>query len=59
MTELVLVSAKEMARLLDVPISWIYQRTMHGKEAIPHIKIGKYVRFKPDEVVKFFQDKSH
>ena len=53
-----LIDVKEMARLLDVPVSWIYQRTMIGKTAIPFIKIGKYVRFNPDEVIKFFQDKA-
>ena len=52
-----LVSIKEMAKILDVKPSWIYQRTMRGKAAIPHIKVGKYVRFKPEEVMKFLQDK--
>jgi excisionase family DNA binding protein len=50
-----LISAREMADLLGVPISWIYQKTMMGQEAIPHFKIGKYVRFKPDEVINFFK----
>ena len=52
-----MVTAKEMAAILSVPVSWIYQRTMLGPEAIPHVKFGKYVRFYPDEVVKFFQDR--
>jgi predicted DNA-binding transcriptional regulator AlpA len=52
-----LVDVREMAKVLNVPISWIYQRTMQGQEAIPHIKLGKYVRFNPDEVICFFQGK--
>lgn len=52
-----LVSIKEMAKILAVKPSWIYQRTMRGKAAIPHIKVGKYVRFDPKEVVQFLNDK--
>lgn len=57
MEEQTLISIKEMARRLDVKPSWIYQRTMRGKTAIPHIKVGKYVRFNPEEVLKFLKDK--
>ncbi|MFA5159821.1 MAG: helix-turn-helix domain-containing protein [Candidatus Omnitrophota bacterium] len=52
-----LLKAGEMAELLGVPKSWIYQRTMQGQEAIPHIKMGMYVRFDPDEVLGFFKTK--
>ena len=51
-----LVNVEEMAALLRVPKSWIYQRTRFGPETIPHIKIGKYVRFNPEEVIKFFKN---
>jgi hypothetical protein len=34
---------------LGVPIGWIYKRTRkNGPEMIPHIKLGKYVRFDPE-----------
>lgn len=45
-----LVAVKEMAEILNVPVSWIYQRTRLG--GIPHIKVGKYVRFHPEEVLE-------
>lgn len=55
MNEDALLTPKEMAKILNVPISWIYQRTSIGQEAIPYIKMGKYVRFKPEEVIDFFK----
>ncbi len=40
---------KEVAELLRVPISWIYDRTgKTGPETIPHLKMGKYLRFNPE-----------
>ncbi len=52
-----LVNVQEMARILGVPPSWIYQRTQHGQGAIPFVKLGKYVRFDPQQVIAFFEAK--
>ena len=49
------ISVKELAEILNVPVSWIYQRTRFGQDAIPHAKFGKYVRFDPDAVIAFFE----
>ena len=43
-----LISINEMAKKLDVPVSWLYSRTRTND--IPHYKVGKYVKFEPDEV---------
>lgn len=41
-----LMDVAETARMLRVPVSWVYERTRRrGKERIPHIKLGKYLRF--------------
>jgi excisionase family DNA binding protein len=41
-----LMTVGETARVLNVPVSWVYERTRRrGKERIPHIKLGKYLRF--------------
>jgi hypothetical protein len=41
-----LMTVEETARVLHVPISWVYERTRRrGKERIPHMKLGKYLRF--------------
>ena len=52
-----LVTVKELAEILHVPASWIYQQTHLGPQAIPFVKVGKYVRFDPDEVVDFYRKK--
>lgn len=51
-----LITVGELAKRLNVPVSWIYQRTRLGQEAIPHVKMGKYVRFNLAEVVEFFRN---
>lgn len=41
-----LLTVSEIARALNVPVSWVYERTrLRGSERIPHIKLGKYLRF--------------
>ena len=52
-----LVNADEIARILNVPKTWIYERTRQGQEAIPFIRLGAYVRFEPEEVIHFFKSK--
>lgn len=46
-----LLTAAEVALVLKVPVSWIYDRTrLRGPGRIPHIKLGKYLRFDANEV---------
>lgn len=46
-----LLSVSEVAQLLGVPASWVYGHTRsRGLLRIPHIKLGKYVRFDPNKV---------
>jgi len=41
-----LMTVTETARVLHVPVSWVYERTRRrGKDRIPHIRLGKYLRF--------------
>ena len=54
-----LINVKEMAQILNVPVSWIYDRTRQGPEVIPHVKLGAYVRFNPEEVINFYRNKSN
>ena len=44
-----LLSVKELARALNVPVSWVYSGTRTGR--LPHLKLGKYVRFRLGEVL--------
>jgi len=42
----------ETARVLKVHVSWVYERTRRrGQDRIPHIKLGKYLRFDRSEVL--------
>ena len=49
------VDIQEISVILGVPKSWVYQRTRLGPSAIPFIKLGKYLRFDPTEVISFFR----
>ena len=41
-----LLTVTEIAQKLWVPVSWVYERTRRrGYERMPHIKLGKYLRF--------------
>lgn len=47
-----LMDVAETARVLHVPISWVYEHTRRrGRDRIPHIKLGKYLRFVRTEVM--------
>ena len=43
-----LIGISEMAKKLDVPVSWLYSRTRTND--IPHYKVGKYVKFDESKV---------
>ena len=46
-----LMDVSETAHMLHVPVSWVYERTrMRGRYRIPHIKLGKYLRFERTQV---------
>jgi len=46
-----LLTAQQVAALLGVPVSFIYDCTCRSTtDQIPRLKIGKYVRFDPDQV---------
>jgi excisionase family DNA binding protein len=46
-----LLTVGEVAKLLRVPASWIYARTADaGLEEIPHLKLGRHLRFRRAEV---------
>lgn len=47
------IDVAALSQTLDVPPSWIYERTR--RNLIPHYKFGKYVRFILEEVVEFFK----
>ena len=39
---------QEAANLPRVPVSWLYKRTR--RNSVPHVKLGKCLRFDPEEL---------
>lgn len=47
-----LLTVEEVADLLRVPLSWVYERTRkHGVDRIPGFRLGKYWRFREADVL--------
>jgi excisionase family DNA binding protein len=54
-----LLTVADVAALFKVSKSWVYEHTRcRGADRIPHIKIGKYVRFDPQLVRAFLERRS-
>jgi excisionase family DNA binding protein len=46
-----LLTVDEIAAALRVSPSWVYERVRkRGRDKMPHLKIGKYLRFRLNEV---------
>ena len=43
-----LLTAEEIAERLAVPVSWVRESTRSG--AMPHVRLGRYVRFEIGDV---------
>jgi excisionase family DNA binding protein len=51
-----LLTVGEVADLLKLPVSWVYERTRRkGLDRIPHFKLGKYLRFSEREVLGWLE----
>ena len=51
-----LMTVGEIAALLKVPVSWVYERTRRrGIERLPHMKLGKYLRFSMPDIRKWLE----
>jgi len=54
-----MLTVDKLAVKLNVPKSWIYDRTRKGgPDPIPFYKIGNYVRFSLPEVVEYLKSKA-
>ncbi len=51
-----LLTVKEVATLLRVPVSWVYDRTRKRSiDRLPGIRLGKYWRFRQGEVLAWIE----
>jgi excisionase family DNA binding protein len=57
-----LMTVTEVAALLKVSKSWVYEHTrprgLPRADRLPHLKIGKYVRFDPESIRQFIARQS-
>lgn len=51
-----LLDAKQIADRLNVPVSWVREHTRSGY--IPHVPLGRYVRYREAEVLAWLDDLS-
>jgi len=55
-----MLTVAEVATWLKVSRSWIYERTRtRGPDRLPHIKLGKYLRFDPQAIRAFLIRNAH
>ncbi len=49
-----LLTPEDAAKLLKVPLSWMYQHTRRRSlDRIPFVKIGRYVRFREGDLLNY------
>jgi excisionase family DNA binding protein len=49
-----LLTASDVAELLAVPERWVREHTRGG--LIPHVRLGRYVRYRKDAVVRWLDE---
>jgi excisionase family DNA binding protein len=51
-----LLTVNDVAEMLRVPVSWVYDRTRkRSLDRLPGIRLGKYWRFRHDDVVAWLR----
>jgi excisionase family DNA binding protein len=51
-----LLTAEQAAKLLAVPRSWVLAEARADR--IPHVRLGRYVRFDADEIAAWWQTRA-
>jgi excisionase family DNA binding protein len=51
-----LLDAKQAATLLNVPASWVLAEARADR--IPHVRLGRYVRFDADELTEWWRSRA-
>ena len=49
-----LLTAKDVANLLGVPCSWVYQESRAGR--IPTVTLGRYRRYRPEAIEAWLEE---
>ncbi len=51
-----LLTAEDVAKILNVSRAWVYDHSDRKRPLIPSVRLGKAVRFRPDDVQKFITE---
>jgi excisionase family DNA binding protein len=51
-----LLTAEEVARILSVSAAWVYDHADRKRPLIPSVRLGKAVRFRPEDLQKFIEE---
>ena len=51
-----LLTADEVAELLAVPLGWVREHTRAGE--LPHVQLGRYRRYRRDDVLEYVEAQS-
>jgi excisionase family DNA binding protein len=52
-----LLTAQEVAEILQVRLSWVREATRNGR--LPHICLGRYRRYRRAEITAFIDEQRH
>lgn len=52
-----LIDAAEASGLLGVPATWVLAEARANR--VPHVRLGKYVRFEPDALTAWWTSRQH
>ena len=51
-----LLTVREVAEILRVPVSWVYEHTRgRSLDRLPYLKVGKYVRFRLPDIERYLE----
>lgn len=50
-----LLNVAQIADYLQVPQSWVYTKVATGE--MPHVRVGRYLRFRAQEVLEWLGDR--
>lgn len=49
-----LLTAREVAELLEVPVTWVYEQSRQGR--IPTVTLGRYRRYRREAIDMWLRD---